>query len=77
MTQEFSSEPKVGEATGVTLWPENQFAAAFTEWDRRYREDPAGFESDMSRIMRGQDIEEYGQGAAAYFAEIMRDLDPS
>ena len=54
---------------------EEQLAAAFTEWDRRYREEPEAFESDMARIQRGQTEEDYGTEAAAYFVEIMNDLD--
>jgi hypothetical protein len=51
------------------------FAKAFAEWDRRYREEPAKFDSDMQRIMRGQTTEEYGTTAAIYFMSIMDDLE--
>ena len=47
------------------------YEKAFTEWDRRYREEPARFDSDFKRIMRGQTIVEYGQSAAAYFEEML------
>jgi len=48
-----------------------KFAKAFTEWDRRYREEPSRFESDMERLSRGQTEEDYGNVAAIYFAELL------
>lgn len=53
---------------------QEQLAAAFTEWDRRYREEPERFESDMARIMRGQTEEDYGSEAATYFTELLTDV---
>ncbi len=47
------------------------YEKAFTEWDRRYREEPDEFDSDFKRVMRGQTIVEYGQAAAAYFREML------
>lgn len=44
---------------------------AFAEWDRRYREEPAAFEADFARIIRGQSAYEYGQAAAAYFKKLL------
>lgn len=49
-------------------------ARAFAEWDRRYREEPARFDSDMARVTRGQTVEEYGAAAAAYFLELLEEL---
>lgn len=59
------------EPAGVTV---DALAAVFTEWDRRYREDPEGYESDVARLLRGQEPEEYGDGAAAYFVELAAEL---
>ena len=42
---------------------ETELVAVFTEWDRRYREDPRAFQSDVERFLTGQTIEEYGQAA--------------
>ena len=53
-----------------------QMAAAFTEWDRRYREDPDRFDSDFKRILRGQTPEDYGSACVPYLHEILCDLDP-
>ncbi len=49
----------------------DQFARAFAEWDRRFREDPAGFERDFERILRGETEDEYGAVCAVYFAELL------
>ncbi len=46
-------------------------AAAFTEWDRRHREEPTRFESDFARLARGEDCETYGDRAALYLAELI------
>ena len=35
---------------------EEELVAAFTEWDRRYREDPRAFQSDVERLLAGQTI---------------------
>lgn len=46
-----------------------KLAAAFTEWERRYREDPEGFQSDQERLAEG--AESYGELAAAYLLELL------
>ena len=53
---------------------ENTLAHIFTEWDRRYREEPSRFQSDFERILDGQTIYEYGEAAAAYFLQIQSEL---
>lgn len=53
----------------VTL---DQLRAAFTEWDRRYREDPEGFEDEAARLLNGAS-ETYGDAAAPYFASILEE----
>lgn len=45
--------------------PRERLVAAFTEWDRRWREDPDQFDSDVKRILRGETVEEYGDSATA------------
>lgn len=45
--------------------------AAFTEWDRRYREDPRSFETDMQRLQRGQTPETYGEEVTPYFMHLL------
>jgi hypothetical protein len=47
-----------------------RYAAAFTEWDRRYREEPERFTAESVRLLRGTP-ETYGDAAAPYFAQIL------
>ena len=49
---------------------EAEIAAAFTEWDRRYREDPRAFENEAARLLRGTP-ESYGESCAPYFISIL------
>ena len=42
---------------------------AFTEWERRWREEPDRFQEDSERLAGTSG--EYGEGAAAYFFEIL------
>lgn len=46
-----------------------KLAAAFTEWERRFREEPARFatESEIAAL----DAETYGDAAAAYLLTIL------
>lgn len=48
-----------------------QIAAAFTEWDRRYREEPERFMSEAEHLLR-HTPQTYGEACAPYFAEILR-----
>lgn len=49
-----------------------RMTAAFTEWERRHREDPAGFISDQERLARTE--ETLGEQRAAYFIELLDGL---
>ena len=49
----------------------DELKAAFTEWDRRYREDPEQFESEACRLLKGTP-ETYGDACAPYFVKILR-----
>ena len=51
----------------------NELANAFTEWDRRYREDPEGFMSEGSHLLLDTP-ESYGEEVAPYFVKILKDL---
>lgn len=46
-----------------------ELAAAFTEWERRYREEPARFMDEMQKLELSTDS--YGDCAAAYFVSIL------
>jgi hypothetical protein len=45
------------------------YAAAFTEWMRRYQEDPQAFAVEFASVAPG----DYGEQAAAYFAKLLRE----
>ena len=45
-------------------------AAAFTEWDRQYREDPDGFWTDVEHLL-GNTPESYGEACASYFLLLL------
>lgn len=49
-----------------------QIADAFTEWERRYREDPAAFLSASERL--AQNPQTYGEQSAPYFLEILAEV---
>ncbi len=59
-------EPKVI----VTL---AELAAAFTEWERRYREEPDKFMSEASKLLN-ETPQSYGEACAPYFVEILAEL---
>lgn len=50
-----------------------QVVAAFTEWDRRYRENPEQFENSVQHLLRSTP-NTYGARAAVYFTEVMKDV---
>lgn len=49
----------------------DDLAAAFTEWDRRYREEPERFQSEAGRLLR-ETPETYGAACAPYLAALLR-----
>lgn len=49
---------------------EETLAAAFTEWDRRYREEPERFMSEATHLLK-QTPETYGEAAAPYLLMIL------
>ena len=46
---------------------------AFTEWDRRYREEPDRFMSEAEHLLK-ETPETYGDACAPYFAQIISDI---
>lgn len=44
--------------------------AIFTEWDRRYRNDPNGFMSEVEHLLR-ETPDSYGKACAAYFSVLL------
>lgn len=51
-----------------------QLAVAFTEWDRRYREEPERFMAEARRLLR-ETPETYGDAAAPYLVKILAEQD--
>jgi hypothetical protein len=49
---------------------EEQLAAAFTEWERRYREEPERFQSEGEKLLRDTP-ETYGQACAPYLIALL------
>ena len=49
---------------------EVQLAAAFTEWDRRYREEPERFQSEAVHLLK-ETPETYGQACAPYLIALV------
>ncbi len=47
-----------------------ELAAAFTEWERRYREEPERFQSEATKLLR-ETPESYGEACAPYLAAIL------
>ena len=45
---------------------------AFTEWDRRYRENPDEFMSVVDHLLKETPYT-YGKGAALYFMELLKE----
>lgn len=52
---------------------ERQVARAFTEWERRYREEPERFQSEAEKLLK-ETPESYGEGCAPYFIKILGEV---
>lgn len=48
-------------------------AKAFTEWERRYREEPERFQSEATKLLR-ETPETYGDACAPYFFAIVAEI---
>lgn len=53
-------------------YSKKEIVKTFTEWERRYREEPSKFESDFERLSK--DCEDYGEGAANYFCSLIKEI---
>jgi hypothetical protein len=73
-----ASKPKKKTVTvGVraVVFSEKAVAAAFTEWDRRFRENPEEFLSQAESLLK-QTPETYGEACAPYFLQILAEIAP-
>ena len=50
-----------------------QLSEVFTEWDRRYREDPEKFMSEALRLLK-ETPKTYGDACAPYLVKILKEL---
>lgn len=50
-----------------------QIAATFTEWERRYRENPEQFMNEIQRLL-GTSPQSYGEMCAAYFVKLLGEI---
>lgn len=55
----------------ITMTTE-EMVEAFTEWDRRWREDPESFKNIAVELLE-EDSESYGAEAAPYFLAVLED----
>lgn len=54
----------------IVVTTEQQLAAAFTEWDRRFREEPERFVSEAEHLLKGT-AETYGEECAPYLIALL------
>lgn len=54
---------------------EATLAAAFTEWERRYREEPERFMSEAAKLLK-ETPETYGEACAPYLLAILDEQAP-
>ena len=55
---------------GNHSFTETELAQAFTEWDRRYREEPERFQSEAVHLLK-ETPETYGDACAPYLLSIL------
>jgi len=55
----------------ASVFTEAELAAAFTEWDRRYREEPDRFMSEAQHLLK-ETPETYGAACAPYLLALLR-----
>lgn len=51
---------------------QSELANAFTEWERRYREEPDRFMSETNKLLK-QTPETYGEACAPYLMAILKE----
>jgi len=52
---------------------EEELTKTFTEWDRRYREDPEKFMSESMHLLK-ETPQTYGEACAPYFVSVLHDV---
>lgn len=69
MSRKAPTPPPTPHAEVVTT--QEELAKAFTEWERRFREEPERFQSEVARVLR-ETPESYGEAAAPYLVALLR-----
>jgi hypothetical protein len=46
---------------------------AFTEWDRRYRDNPDEFQNDVDHLLHDTPYS-YGKACAEYFVKLLKEI---
>ena len=69
---ELFAEMKVNELREYAEKRNAGFAAAFTEWERRFREEPEKFLADQERIAMSE--QDNGEICALYFIQLLEEL---
>ena len=54
----------------VHAFTEQELCAAFTEWERRYREEPERFMSEATKLLK-ETPQTYGELCAPYLLDIL------
>jgi hypothetical protein len=57
----------------MDLFTQENIARAFTEWERRYREEPERFQSEAAKLLK-ETPESYGEACAPYFLKIIQEV---
>jgi len=57
----------------MTEITQKRMAMIFNEWVKRYAEDPGAFDDLLDKY--GKPFEDYGEGAAVYFATLTAEMD--
>jgi len=72
MKKQSNPPPPEADNQQMICAPLSAVASAFTEWERRFREDPAAFETESEKLVESP--ETYGESCAPYFAEILEEV---
>ena len=51
---------------------QSELAKVFTEWERRYREEPERFQSEAAKLLHDTP-ETYGEACAPYFVFVLKE----
>jgi|WetSurMetagenome_2_1015567.scaffolds.fasta_scaffold73950_2 hypothetical protein len=51
----------------------DEIVRVFTEWDRRYRNNPEEFNNSVQHLLQNTP-DTYGAGAAVYFEAVLEDM---